>query len=85
MAGYTAIFLCRRKPPPVPVVVRYQDQLYPTLALEMARLYFLEDRFDLITQPLGDMRQVEGIRIGRNAGQYELAADGRAQVLAPSM
>ncbi|MES3008155.1 MAG: adenylate/guanylate cyclase domain-containing protein [Pseudomonadota bacterium] len=67
----------------VPLVVRYQNQLYPTLALEMARVYFFEDRFDLVTQPLGDVHQVEGIRIGRNAGQYELATDGRAQVLVP--
>ncbi len=67
----------------VPLVVRYQNQLYPTLALEMARVYFFEDRFDLITQPLGSVHQVEGIRIGSNAGQYELATDNRAQVLVP--
>ncbi len=67
----------------VPLVVRYQDQLYPTLALEMARLYFFEDSFELVTYPVGDIEQVEGIRIGRNAGQYELATDARAQVLVP--
>jgi adenylate cyclase len=67
----------------VPLVVRYQNQLYPTLALEMARVYFFEDRFDLVTQPSGSVNQVEGIRIGSNAGQYELATDSRAQVLVP--
>ena len=67
----------------VPLVVRYKDQLYPTLALEMARLYFFEDSFELVTYPVGDVEQVEGIRIGRNAGQYELATDSRAQVLVP--
>lgn len=67
----------------VPLVVRYKDQLYPTLALEMARLYFFEDSFELVTYPVGSAEQVEGIRIGRNAGQYELATDARAQVLVP--
>ncbi len=67
----------------VPLVVRYRDQLYPTLALEMARLYYFEQDFELITYPLGDTYQVEGIRIGRSAGQYELATDARAQVLVP--
>lgn len=67
----------------VPLVVRYRDELYPTLALEMARLYFFEDQFDLVTYPVGDTHQVEGIRIGKNAGQYELATDSRAQVLVP--
>lgn len=67
----------------VPLVVRYKDQLYPTLALEMARLYFFEDSFELVTYPVGGVEQVEGIRIGRNAGQYELATDARAQVLVP--
>jgi adenylate cyclase len=67
----------------VPLVVRYRDELYPTLALEMARLYFFEENFELVTYPLGDAFQVEGIRIGSNAGQYELATDARAQVLVP--
>lgn len=67
----------------VPLVVRYKDQLYPTLALEMARQYFFEDSFELVTYPVGGIEQVEGIRIGRNAGQYELATDARAQVLVP--
>jgi adenylate cyclase len=67
----------------VPLVVRYQDQLFPTLALEMARLYFFEERFELVTYPVRDVHQVEGIRIGSNAGQYELATDARAQVLVP--
>jgi adenylate cyclase len=67
----------------VPLVVRYKNQLYPTLALEMARLYFFEDTFELVTYPVGGVEQVEGIRIGRNAGQYELATDARAQVLVP--
>lgn len=67
----------------VPLVVRYKDQLYPTLALEMARMYFFEDSFELITYPIGGVEQVEGIRIGRNAGAHELATDSRAQVLVP--
>jgi len=67
----------------VPLVVRYKNQLYPTLALEMARLYFFEDSFELVTYPVGDAHQVEGVRVGHNAGQYELATDARAQVLVP--
>lgn len=67
----------------VPLVVRYRNQLYPTLALEMARLFYFEDHFELVTYPVGNAYQVEGIRIGSNAGQYELATDARAQVLVP--
>jgi adenylate cyclase len=37
----------------VPLIVRYQDQLYPTLALEMARLYFFEESFQLRTYDNG--------------------------------
>lgn len=67
----------------VPLVVRYQNQLYPTLALEMARLYFFEKNFELVTHPVGNVEQVEAIRIGGNFGQYELATDAQAQVLVP--
>lgn len=67
----------------VPLLVRYKDELYPTLALEMARLYFFEEAFELVTYPVGDVHQVEGVRVGHNAGQYELATDARGQVLVP--
>lgn len=66
----------------IPLVVRYRDQLYPTLALEMARVYFFEDSFELITHDDGRGESLEGIRIGA-AGQYEVPTDGRAQVLVP--
>jgi len=67
----------------VPLVVRYQDQLYPTLALEMARLYFFEESFQLLTYYNGSDHTLEGIRVGSNSGQYELKTDRFGQVLVP--
>jgi len=67
----------------VPLIVRYQDQLYPTLALEMARLYFFEESFQLLTYDNGTYHTVEGIRVGNSAGQYELRTDRFGQVLVP--
>ncbi len=67
----------------VPLIVRYKNQLYPTLALEMARLYFFEESFQLLTYDNGTNHTVEGIRVGSNAGQYELKTDRFGQVLVP--
>ncbi len=67
----------------VPLVVRYNNALYPTLALEMARLYFFEDSFELLTFDNGAEEIMEGIRVGSSAGQYELATDALSQVLVP--
>ncbi|MEX1198213.1 MAG: adenylate/guanylate cyclase domain-containing protein [Pseudohongiellaceae bacterium] len=66
----------------IPLVVRYGDALYPTLALEMARAYFFEERFSLITYESGGSVSVDGVRMGQR-GQYVVPTDSRAQVLVP--
>src|SRR5690606_21404685 len=67
----------------VPLVLRYEDNLYPTLALEMARLFYFEDRFELVTTTMGGAQQIEAIRIGGSASAYQIPTDSRAQVLVP--
>jgi adenylate cyclase len=67
----------------VPLVVRYDGALYPTLSLEMVRLLFYEDYFELLTETTGDIERVVGIRIGPAANRYNLATDYRAQVIVP--
>lgn len=67
----------------VPLVLRYGDNLYPTLALEMARLFYFEDRFELVTSRMGSAQQIEAIRIGGSASPYQIPTDSQAQVLVP--
>jgi len=67
----------------VPLVLRYEDNLYPTLALEMARLFYFEDRFELVTPTMGGAQQIEAIRIGGSASAYQIPTDSRGQVLVP--
>jgi adenylate cyclase len=50
-----------------PLVMRYEDKLYPTLALDMARLYYFEKEFTpLMEQDLFDrFSKLVGIRMGK--------------------
>lgn len=66
----------------VPLVLRYQNSLYPTLALEMARVFFFEEEFSLLTHEVGTSVVVEGVRMGA-AGQYQVPTDQRVQMLVP--
>ena len=64
-----------------PLVMRFGNNLYPSLALEMARLYYFEENFSLeIASDLtGLYKEVTGIRIG----QVFIPTDQRGQVLIP--
>ncbi|MFM1896883.1 MAG: hypothetical protein RLZZ385_1957 [Pseudomonadota bacterium] len=67
----------------VPLVLRYQNQLFPTLALEMVRVYNFEEAYELILEDFGGVSRVTGVRIGSNAGRFEIPTDERAEVLVP--
>ena len=47
-----------------PLVLRYKDGIYSSLALEAARLYLLEENYQLDIVKIGDFRVVEGIKLG---------------------
>ncbi|MEX2365468.1 MAG: CHASE2 domain-containing protein, partial [Pseudohongiellaceae bacterium] len=62
-----------------PLVLQYKNRLYPSLALEMARLYYFEDSFSLNTESdaTGRFTSVTGIGMG----PFSIPTDDRAQVL----
>jgi adenylate cyclase len=64
-----------------PLVIRYGNNLYPSLALEMMRLYYFEENFNLVTESdlTGQYSEITGIRVG----QVFIPTDGMGQVLIP--
>jgi len=64
-----------------PLVFRYQNNLYPSLALDMARLYYFEENFSLVTEevPGTSRREMTGIKMG----QVFIPTDGLGQVIVP--
>lgn len=69
----------------VPLVLRFGNELYPTLALEMMRVYNFAEEYELVTNQIGNNEIVRAIRIGRGAGAFEIPTDSRASVLVPYM
>lgn len=67
----------------IPLVTRYGSDLYPTLSLEMIRVYNFAESYELLTEPYSGFELVTGIRIGSGAGAFELPTDGLGQVLVP--
>lgn len=64
-----------------PLVLRYQDNLYPSLALDMARLYYFEENFSLVSEPVPgtSRRDITGIKMG----QVFIPTDKIGQVIVP--
>ncbi len=64
-----------------PLVLKYRNSLYPSLALEMARLYYFEENFSLVTEPVPgtSRREITGIKMG----QVYIPTDRFGQVLVP--
>lgn len=62
-----------------PLIMLYLNHLYPSLALEMARLYYLEDNFSLETELIGSIRTITGVRMG----QILIPTDRTGRVLVP--
>lgn len=61
-----------------PLFLRYQDQLYPSLALEAVRLFLLSD-IKLVTADYGDEMHLEGVMLGN----YMIPTDQYGQVIVP--
>ena len=64
-----------------PLVLNFRNQLYPSLALEMARLYYFEENFTIQTEAdaFGNFRSVTGI----NMGQITIPTTVDGRVLIP--
>ena len=57
----------------------YDDQLYPSLSLEAARLYSLADNIDVITLAAGNKMNIKGLKIGDSL----IPTDAEGRVLIP--
>lgn len=62
----------------IPLLIRYQDKLYPSLALEAARLYWLT-KINLVTAKYRSLMRVEGVKIG----SYTIPTDEQGRVIIP--
>jgi adenylate cyclase len=62
----------------VPLLLRYHDGLYPSLALEAVRVYLLAN-IKLATAAYGNSQRVEGVQLN----DYVIPTDSRGQVIIP--
>ncbi len=62
-----------------PLVVNYNNQVYPSLALETARLYLLEDSVKLHTATIGDIKTVTHLSLGG----LKIPTDAQGRILIP--
>lgn len=62
-----------------PLVLRYQDKLFPSLALEVARTYYVLDALEIKTSYIGKQETIEKIVVG----DYEILTDGAGRVNIP--
>ncbi len=63
-----------------PLVYNFQNRIYPSLALEMARLYYFEENFTIATEAdtFGSFRRVTGVNMGQIT--IPTMADGRVLI-----
>jgi adenylate cyclase len=62
----------------VPLLLRYEDGLYPSLALEAVRVYLLT-QIKLVTAEYGDSERIEGVQLN----DYVIPTDSSGQVIIP--
>ncbi len=62
-----------------PILAVYNDQIYPSLALETARLYLLEDEIKLHTDFVGTAQTVTHVSMGKSI----IKTDAQGQILIP--
>ncbi|MEO8402181.1 MAG: adenylate/guanylate cyclase domain-containing protein [Gammaproteobacteria bacterium] len=62
----------------VPILIRYQDKLYPSLALEAVRIYLLSN-ISLVTARYTDQLRLEGVKLG----DHIIPTDEKGQVIVP--
>jgi len=63
-----------------PLIIRYGGDVYPSLSLEAARLYLLEDNIQLHIAQVHDMKVVESVRLGK---RLTIPTDATGQILIP--
>ncbi len=61
------------------LLYRYQNKLFPSLALEAARLYALADQISVKTKPAGIFNNIEGVVVGNEL----IPTDAEGRVLIP--
>lgn len=62
-----------------PLVLMNGNQLYPSLALEAARLYLMEEKIHVHTQQVGELLTIKSI----NVGEKKILTDAHGQLLIP--
>ncbi len=62
-----------------PLLVRYGNNLYPSLALEATRLFLLLDKISLVTAPYDNKETLEGIQLGKQI----IPTDDKSRVIIP--
>lgn len=62
-----------------PLIIRYDTNIYPSLALEAVRVYLLLDRVDIETTLIGNLHIIEAIKLGST----RIVTDALGQVLIP--
>jgi len=62
-----------------PIVAIHNNQIYPSLALETARLYLFEDKIKLHTEKIGQVRTITHASLGKN----KIPSDAQGQLLIP--
>jgi adenylate cyclase len=67
----------------VPLVVRFGTELYPTLSLEMIRVFNFIDDYEVITQLYNDSEVIRAVRVGSGEYAFEVPTDRSGQVLVP--
>lgn len=67
----------------VPLVIRYGEALYPTLSMEMIRVYNFLENYEVVTQSYDGLEVITAIRIGSGAGAFQIPTDGAGQVIVP--
>ncbi|PCI73995.1 MAG: adenylate/guanylate cyclase domain-containing protein [SAR86 cluster bacterium] len=67
----------------VPLLIRYGSELFPTLSLEMVRVYNFAESYELITEDYDGLKVVRGVGVGVGAGRFEIPTDGFAKVTVP--
>lgn len=61
------------------LVLSYQDKLYPSLALEVARVYTLADRIEAVSESTNDTSWLQGLTFGKHL----IPTNEKGQVLIP--
>lgn len=67
----------------VPLLMRFGSRLYPTLSLEMVRVYNFAEGYELITENYDGLEVVRGVGVGTGAGRFEIPTDGFGKVTVP--